>query len=159
MIDDRDDKENEDHDLEGGSGEDQDFNPDDEMFEDEESGSDDNAASQRRGKPKSAEELILQELPVRAAQAHDLLRSKLKGKIQLKIRGGSSYHLDWSSKEFIAKKNHAAQADTTIEIEERELLKILNGGLNPQIGMLSEKINVSGNPEIAIYFFNLISRH
>jgi len=159
MIDDRDDNNNDDRDLEGDSGEDQDFNPNDGMFEEEDAESEENSASQRRGKPKSAEELILQELPARAAQAHDLLRSKLKGKVQLKIRGGSNYHLDWSSQELIAKKNHTAQSDTTIDIEERELLKIMNGGLNPQIGMLSEKINVSGNPEIAIYFFNLISRH
>jgi putative sterol carrier protein len=162
MIDDRDDKVNPSRELEADSaeGEDTEFDDADDFESDELEAeeSEEPAQGHRRGRPKNAEELVMQELPARASGAHDLLRSKLRGKIQLKVKGAGNYHLDWSGNEFIVKKNNSSQADTTIEIEERDLMKITTGGLNPQIGMLSDKIQVSGNPEIAVYFFNLIAR-
>jgi putative sterol carrier protein len=161
MIDDRDDKVNPSRELEADSaeGEDTEFDDSEDFESDDEENeeSDEPSRGSRRGRPKNAEELVMQELPARAASAHDLLRSKLRGKIQLKIKGSGNYHLDWSGSEFLVKKSNS-EADTTIEMEERDLMKVISGGLNPQIGMLSDKIQVSGNPEIAVYFFNLIAR-
>ncbi len=156
MIDDRDDKINASQETEGQEPDDnmEDYEGDEEFEEEDEQ----SEGSARRGRARNAEELIMGEIPDRAGRAHDLLRSKLKGKIQLNVTGSNRYFIDWSSAEIAVKKNFTGNADTTIEIEERDLMKVTTGGLNPQIGMLSEKIRISGNPEIAVYFFNLISR-
>lgn len=115
------------------------------------------AGAERRGRPRNVEELLTQDLGMRASKSNDLLRSKLKGRILLKIRGSDPYLVDWTGSELSVKRAADSNADTVIEAEERDIMKISMGNLNPQIAMLSDKMKVSGNPELAIYFFNLVA--
>lgn len=156
MVDDRENNTPSDNDekLEGES----EFEGDESQFDD--SGEEEarpSAGADRRGRARNIDELMMQDFGSRAAKANDLLRSKLKGKILLKIRGSDPYLVDWTSSELSVKRSADSNADTTIEAEERDIMKIAAGSLNPQIAMLSDKMKVSGNPELAIYFFNLVA--
>jgi len=105
---------------------------------------------------QSVQELLTKEICERASKSHDLLRSKIKGKIMIKVDPKQSYLFDFSTPDSKVARSTSGSADVTIELGEKDLLRIYNGMLNPQIAMLSEKIRVIGNPEMAVYFFNLV---
>jgi|GEM_PF-2311097 len=50
-------------------------------------------------------------------------------------------------------------SDCTIEMTENHLEQILDGDLNPQVAMLSDKLRVDGQLSLAIYFFNIFDQH
>jgi hypothetical protein len=109
---------------------------------------------------KNALELLTQTLPARAALAEPRLRANLTGTIGVSLRdSGERVVFDWSGEAF---KFHAAwegpRPDCTISLTGSNLMKIAYGELNPQIGMLSEKIQVTGKAGHAVYFFNLMPR-
>lgn len=45
--------------------------------------------------------------------------------------------------------------DCEILLSERDFLDLVNGGLNPQVAMLSERVQVAGRLDAAVYLFNL----
>jgi putative sterol carrier protein len=48
-------------------------------------------------------------------------------------------------------------ADSFILLSEQHLMSIRAGDLNPQVGMLTDKIKVRGKVSPAVYIFNLIA--
>lgn len=105
----------------------------------------------------SISDIMGDELATRASRANDLLKSKIKGTVLIKILGAKDFLFDGVKGEVSSPKNSDQASDSTIEIGEKDMVAIANGVLNPQLAMLSDKIKVSGNAELAIYFFNLIS--
>ncbi len=49
------------------------------------------------------------------------------------------------------------RVDTVICLSERSVMAIRSGDLNPQVGMLTDKIRVSGQIAPAVYIFNVIA--
>ena len=49
------------------------------------------------------------------------------------------------------------ELDCYISLNDRDVYRIYRGDLNPQIAMLSDKIEVGGKLSFAVYFFNLIA--
>jgi putative sterol carrier protein len=47
--------------------------------------------------------------------------------------------------------------DAHILLSEQHLMAVRSGDLNPQVGMLTEKIKVRGKVSPAVYIFNLIA--
>lgn len=47
------------------------------------------------------------------------------------------------------------EAETHMRVHYEDLMRLLRGQLNPQVGMLSGRLKVTGRFEPAIYFFNL----
>ncbi len=137
-------------------------NPDDfspqnsKSLEDKTDNSNTTKIDSKKRKTNDFNDLILNELPLRAAKANDLLKSKLKGKIAIKV-SGEKFSFDWTSAQVTVKSGTLEACDTEIEISSQDLMRISSGLVNPQIAMLSERIKVKGNPEFAIYLFNLIA--
>lgn len=113
---------------------------------------------EERRRFRNARELMTDELLNRARNANPKLRAQLLGSVLVTIKGSQErYLLDWSTEEIKVEATQQTLADCMIKISEDNLLKIASGDLNPQIGMLSEKIHLEGNPSLAVYFFNLIA--
>lgn len=114
-------------------------------------------APERRKAPASAEEFVLTELSERVRVANSRLRAQLTGTILLELtRSGKKFLFDWNTDAFSLVPTEGAPADCIIRLREETLQRISLGELNPQIAMLSDKIEVSGRLSLAIYFFNLV---
>jgi putative sterol carrier protein len=83
----------------------------------------------------------------------DKLRTHLAGTILITLKdSGKKLSFDGRTGKFGAADTSDCQISTT----SRYLEEISTGDLNPQIAMLTEKIGVSGDVSLAVYFFNLI---
>lgn len=105
------------------------------------------------------EKLLLVDVPNRATQASSLLRVHLMGSLKLTIRDTSQKFLfNWKRDNPSMKKldGQDESADCSIALSKEIFQDIVVGKLNPQIAMLSDKIQVSGKMEHAVYFFNLL---
>lgn len=121
--------------------------------------------SQSRNNDSRRAQLSLQDvlgdpLKGRARNADPKLRAQLVGSIVIRFtNSGQRYLFDWTTDELKLGPTESENADCVISISEINLLKIASGELNPQIAMLSDKINVKGRLSLAIYWFNLIVRN
>lgn len=116
--------------------------------------------SERTGPPSTVQELIEGDLRGRAEAANVRLRAQLLGSILIHfVNSGKKYLFDWSTDNLVITSTVPDTADCVIRITEQNLLRVVSGDLNPQIAMLSDKINVSGRLSLAVYFFNLIVPH
>ena len=115
------------------------------------------AQEPRRPAPVSVQELLGDSLLARARAADAKLRAQLMGSILLRFtNSGQRYLFDWSGDEPQAGPSDRESVDCIINLSEQTLLRIASGDLNPQIAMLSDKVNVKGRLSLAIYWFNLI---
>lgn len=105
----------------------------------------------------NARELLTEELGQRVQRANSRLRSNLTGSIVFELDGRDKYIFDWSTEALNIGPTDSDKADCVIKISEDNLMKVASGDLNPQVGMLSDKIFVSGRLGLAIYIFNLIA--
>lgn len=119
------------------------------------------AQPDRRGRSKNVKDLILGEVRDRAQRANDRLRSQLNGLLSIEVtEPKSSYSLSLKADKLeLTEKpsEQSAKADCTIHIRQGDLLRIADGELNPQVGMLSDRIKVEGRLGLAVYFFNLVA--
>lgn len=105
------------------------------------------------------EKLLMVDVPNRATQSSSLLRVHLMGSLKLTIRDTSQKFLfNWKRDNPSMKKleGQDESADCSIALSKEIFQDIVGGKLNPQIAMLSDKIQVSGKMEHAVYFFNLL---
>lgn len=117
---------------------------------------------ERRRAPANADELMLEELKARAQRAGPRLRECLLGTLLIELTNGKKYGFDWRQGELVVAPlqgdlSGVGPADCTIRISEDHLMRVANGDLNPQVGMLSDKIKVIGKVSFAVYFFNLVA--
>lgn len=137
------------------------------------------ARMERRPTPNSVQELFEKEIPYRASFADQKLRQHLTGSVLVKVvsyperraerstsdsrsatdrRGAEQRYLfDWTGDAAKCAASEAVSADCVISVTETNLMRIVQGDLNPQISMLSEKVRVEGQASLAIYFFNLVA--
>ena len=89
------------------------------------------------------------------------LKTHLTGDIVLSVTDRKEgYHFTWKDEALKLtqwRDKAAKNPKCKIEITENDLEQILRGRLNPQVAMLSHKVNVSGDLSHAVYFFNLFS--
>ena len=111
----------------------------------------------------NAQEFIESELVLRAERAQPKLRANLVGTILLGLSDtGEKFLFDWSNdkpkvEKIVSEKSAGVPIDCKINLSAQHFMKIANGDLNPQIGMLSDKIHVEGKLGLAIYVFNLVA--
>lgn len=118
----------------------------------------------RSGK-RSAREVLLEDLSERSTKASISLRNNLKGTVLLELDQKEQFLFEWQDNKGVVKEltnsNASGSApqtpDCIIKLLSSDLLRIVSGTLNPQIAMLSHKINVTGKAELAVYFFNLLA--
>ena len=110
------------------------------------------------GRKPTPGELLTEGVIDRAARAHSTLHDQLRGSVLVSLGNGSErYRIDWTGEHLSAERTEETSADCVIDIQSRDLELIAAGSLNPQIAMLSDKIRVSGNASLAVYFFNLVA--
>lgn len=113
----------------------------------------------RRGPEVTSVQELIATLPTWARNHAQLLRSHLTGVIALTTTDPSrTYRIDWTGDRLIAEAGDAPTADCRVTLSQGDVMRVVRGELNPQIGMLSGRIKASGNPEMAMYLFNLIVR-
>jgi len=147
----------------------------DEHFEDD---ADDDGESTRRPARQinSARDVVLEELPERAGRAAVRLKPFLTGVTVIEFtNSGERFVFDWrddgpkvsplSRDVVLSWEEHTGpvvqadrvNADAVVFLSEQHLMSIRAGDLNPQIGMLTEKIRVQGRVASAVYLFNLVA--
>ncbi len=107
---------------------------------------------------KSDLDRLFSDVKKRAQAANPRLRTQLAGSILLELTEDQSrYYIDGTeAAPAIVPHSPEKVADCTIAISKRNLFKVADGELNPQIAMLSDKVKVSGKLGLAVYFFNLL---
>lgn len=118
------------------------------------------AAEQEKAmrRPNNAREVLTQFVPNRSERAEEKLRSHLVGKIAIEVDGpNESYLFEWTSGRAAVREERATGTECSIRLSEQNLMRVVAGDLNPQVAMLSGKIQVQGNAEAAVYFFNLVA--
>jgi hypothetical protein len=140
---------------------------------------DDEEADQGRAPRRviqNGRDVICEELPDRAQRAALRFKPFLTGSIVFEFpNSGERFLFDWrddlpttkplarevsvtcdESKGFVSSAS-AANVDTVIAISEAHLMAVRSGSLNPQVGMLTDKIKVKGKVGPAVYIFNLVA--
>ena len=145
------------------------------------------AQNERRVAVKNGEEVVQRELCARARSAHERLRTILTGRVLISLQDlNRSYLFNWNSAQASIEEIPAATAkemlthckssavqttppddsansgssealDCYITLSDRDMYRIYRGDLNPQIAMLSDKIEVGGKLSFAVYLFNLVA--
>jgi|GEM_PF-1513175 len=146
---------------------------------DEEEEDEDEEAEQARAPRRviqNGRDVVCEELPDRAQRATLRLKPFLTGAIVFEFtNSGERFLFDWredlpttkpiarevsvtceESKGFVHSAS-AANVDTVIAISEAHLMAVRSGSLNPQVGMLTDKIKVKGKVGPAVYIFNLVA--
>lgn len=109
-------------------------------------------------RPTNSREVLLQFVPNRSERADEKLRSHLVGKIAIAVDGANeNYLFEWQSGRATVREEQTENVECSIRLSEQNLMRVVAGELNPQVAMLSGKIQVQGNAEAAIYFFNLVA--
>jgi len=113
-----------------------------------------------RGAKKDALIDFLREGYVKAMESDRAnLKAQLAGNLLLRFRdSGRCISFEGPSGEVQALSSSQAsgyQSDCTVDLSENHLEQILDGDLNPQVAMLSEKLRVQGKLSLAVYFFNV----
>jgi len=125
---------------------------------------------------QNGRDVLCEELPERAQRAALRLKPFLTGVLVIELtNSGERFVFDWRDD---GPKTHAiarevvvtldetgsvsvaadkVQADAIIALSEQHIMAIRSRDLNPQVGMLTEKIRVKGRVGPAVYLFNLIA--
>jgi hypothetical protein len=125
---------------------------------------------------QNGRDVMCEELPDRAQRAGLRLKPYLTARILMELsNSGERYLFDWHAdiakvsavpREVAISIDEATAADSSpdklfvdahIVLSEQHLMAIRSGDLNPQVGMLTEKIRVKGKVSPAVYIFNLIA--
>jgi len=151
---------------------------DDELAE----GPDDNEDEESEASPaprkaiETARDVVCDELPYRAQRAAARLKPFLTGTFIFDFtNSGEKFLFDWrgdlpvtkplprgvavscdESQGFVS-TDSAINVDTVVLVSEQHLMAVRSGSLNPQVGMLTEKIRVKGKVGPAVYIFNVVA--
>lgn len=124
---------------------------------------------------QNGRDVMCEELPDRAQRAGLRLKPYLTTRIIIELsNSGERYLFDWredapkvspvprevsvTTEEITADTpTDKLSVDAYIVLSEQHLMAIRSGDLNPQVGMLTEKIKVKGKVSPAVYIFNLIA--
>lgn len=151
-----------------------DSDEDDFEGDDEASDVDDDQSTPPRKKIETGIDVLTEELPFRAEKAAGRLKPFLSARVVFELSNSDRRFLfDWADNgpvvSSLAKetqlllegaapgKEGEIQVDTVITLSERSVMSIRSGDLNPQVGMLTDKIRVLGKVAPAVYIFNVIA--
>lgn len=120
-------------------------------------------------------DVLSEELPYRAEKAAVRLKPFLTARVVFEVSdSGDKYLFEWAeqgpkvsnlgkkasvkvNEDEMSVEDNSLRVDTIICLSERSIMAIRSGDLNPQIGMLTDKIQVSGQISPAVYIFNVIA--
>jgi hypothetical protein len=153
---------------------DNDSDEDDFEEDDEASDGDDDQSTPPRKKIETGIDVLTEELPFRAEKAAGRLKPFLSARVVFELSNSDRRFLfDWTDNgpvvSDVAKETHLLlegeapgkdgeiQVDTVITLSERSVMSIRSGDLNPQVGMLTDKIRIVGKVSPAVYIFNVIA--
>lgn len=125
---------------------------------------------------ETARDVVCEELPERASRATTRLKPFLTGTFVFDFTNtGERFLFDWrgdnpstkplsrdiaitwdEAQGYVATEN-SINVDTVVSISESHLMAVRSGSLNPQVGMLTEKIRVKGKVGPAVYIFNVVA--
>jgi hypothetical protein len=125
---------------------------------------------------ETGRDVVCEELPDRAQRAAVRLKPFLTAAVVFEFTGsGEKYLFDWrgdtpttkqlpkamvvtfDEEQGYVSSESAMNVDTVVCISESHLMAVRSGALNPQVGMLTEKIRVKGKVGPAVYIFNLVA--
>lgn len=113
----------------------------------------------RRGPEVHSLQDVIAALPGWARQNAELLKAHLTGVVALITTDPHrAFRIDWTGERLVVDAADTPTSDCRISLSQSDLMRVVKGDLNPQIGMLSGRIKASGNPEMAMYLFNLLVR-
>lgn len=125
---------------------------------------------------KNGRDVVCEELPDRAERAKLRMRPYVSGALVFELtNSGERFLFDWRddapkvspvAKGLSVSCDEAAgvsvsaerlNVDAVISVSEQHLMSIRSGDLNPQVGMLTDKIKIRGKVSPCVYIFNLIA--
>lgn len=113
----------------------------------------------QRGGAEGTRDLMLCDVPERAVRVAARLREHLIGLVEIEVIDQKlRFLLDWTGESLMVSEGEKPEAsDCTITLGSEVLQQIERGVVNPQIAMLSHRIEVKGRMDMAVYVFNLIA--
>jgi hypothetical protein len=115
----------------------------------------------RSARPKyrlaSAKEFFNTEILYRYDLLEDVEKEVIKGRYRIELKGfqGGIWTVDIH--EEINVSNRAEDADVILCMQQKDFLDVINGILNPQLAILSQKIKVVGDVKKAVFFQSVLA--
>lgn len=81
----------------------------------------------------------------------------IKGDYRIELRGAEGGVWSFNVADQLTVSNTHLEADTVLIMTQRDFMDIVNGVLNPQLALLSKKIEIKGNPEMAMRVQDLLA--
>jgi putative sterol carrier protein len=92
-----------------------------------------------------------------ARERKDRLYGCLNGSIQFYLTGSKDrFFIEGTGTTIAIKDGVVDKPDCLISISARDLQGIIDGNINAQVALISDKVKVEGNTGLAIYAFNLV---
>lgn len=115
-------------------------------------------APQERAMPQDKLQRIFRDVTRSFSRARSDLKEHFVTKMILEVFGRETRYFLFNPatpETLFLEVNEKVEVETEMRIHYEDLMRLLRGHLNPQVGMLSGRLKVTGRYEPAIYFFNL----
>lgn len=103
-----------------------------------------------RSKIGSAAEFFSTEILYRFDILEDEFRTEVAGKYRIELRGYNGGVWTISLGDDITVENRRDEADVVLSMQQSDFLHLVNGKINPQLAMLSQKVKVVGDVRKAV---------
>ncbi len=111
----------------------------------------------KRYKISSAKEFFNTEVIYRYDLLEESEKEVIKGRYRIELKGfqGGIWTIDINAELHVS--NRAEDADVVIGMQQNDFLDVVNGSLNPQLAILSQKIRVNGDIKKAVFFQSVLA--
>jgi len=108
-------------------------------------------------KVASAKEFFNTEVLYRYDLLEEAEKETIKGRYRIELKGfqGGIWTVEVGNELTVA--NRSEEADVVISMQQKDFLDLINGGLNPQLAMLSQKIKIIGDVKKAVFFQSVLA--
>ncbi|MBL7662985.1 SCP2 sterol-binding domain-containing protein [bacterium] len=109
-----------------------------------------------QSKVESTKEFFQSEILYRFDVLSDTLREALKGSYRIELKGNQGGIWTLNVGQQLDVVNRREEAEVILSMQNRDFLQIVNGELNPQLAILSQKTKITGDVRRAIDFQSLL---
>ena len=108
-------------------------------------------------KVASAKEFFNTEVLYRYDLLEEAEREIIKGRYRIELKGfqGGIWTVEAGQELTVA--NRSEEADVILSMQQKDFLDLINGVLNPQLAMLSQKIKIVGDVKKAVFFQSVLA--
>lgn len=110
----------------------------------------------KRGRVDSAKEFFSTELIYRFDILQPNVQEELRGSYRVEVKGNAGGTWTVVVDKDLQVVNERQEADVVMSLQQRDFVQLINGDLNPQMGILAQKIKLQGDVRKVASFQSLL---